>query len=421
MKNNKTNKILFRIIISILPHLLCNAVQAETYFGSRNGAIEEKSPSANSVNPSPAISTSIVQTPKRTDPPIIQGVEWVRVSYDKAENEVLTLFQRDLPKLEEFSSSLAIYEVRTSGQLPSDYHRNFKSKLERVFLTSKRIKLKQCLTCEESRLIKTEDGKVRYEAFSNDLTRPAKIANEIGVDHIVYSDLIYSAEDLQLRVKMVHPSTGQILWSKEYSTADVVKSRENWNDSDPEELSHRDSLSRVMIGEIAFTTVLSTGISYIPTINQGNGTQLLPGPSVDLFIGERYDRGRKLFGFQFGGIATALSGAERGTPLPWAVKVGPKAGWIFNPYNVSTGRWGLMTELGGLIGPGMTTGYLSIGPELKMINRFSVSILPMYILPTQAKDSEILVQNNDGSFSSSSSDAGKFGGFGFISKVSIHW
>ena len=55
------------------------------------------------------------------EPPSADNVEWIRVPFDKAENEVLMLFQRDLAKLEDQTSELAIYEVRTSGRLPKDY------------------------------------------------------------------------------------------------------------------------------------------------------------------------------------------------------------------------------------------------------------------------------------------------------------
>jgi hypothetical protein len=364
------------------------------------------------------VDSSILREPQ---PPQVKDVEWLKIPYDKAENEVLSLLQRDLPKIAESANDLAIYEVRTSGQLPVDYHRTFRSKLERVILTSKNIKVKQCINCEESRLYKTDSGELRYESFSTDPARPAQIASQIGVGHLVYCELAYSPEDLQLRVRVTKPTTGEILWSKDYSTADVVKTRQALNDSDPDELGHRDSFSRVMIGEIAFTTVLSPGVSIVPSIDVGNGSQLISMPAVDIFIGERYDRGRKFFGFQIGAGFNMTGASPQVKPLPWMMKVGPKIGYVFNPYNTTTARYSITGELGGIISTGLATGYIGIGPEVTMIHRFSVSLTPIYAFKGSVTNSQTLIQQDDNTFTSTEEGGGKWGGLGILAKACIHW
>src|SRR5690606_18079990 len=124
------------------------------------------------------------------------------IPYDQAENEVLGLFQKDIPLLEDKANDLAIYEVRVSGQLPPSYQKSFRNKLERVFLTSKKLRLKQCTICDESRIHKTESGEIRYEAYSTDPKRPSKVAGVLGVDRLIFSDLTYHSEDLVLRIRM---------------------------------------------------------------------------------------------------------------------------------------------------------------------------------------------------------------------------
>ncbi|MGZ3687702.1 MAG: hypothetical protein ACXVBW_05350 [Bdellovibrionota bacterium] len=331
----------------------------------------------------------------------------------------MALFQRDLSKLEENVTALAIYEVKTTGRLPPAYHQSVKNKLERVLLTSKKLGLKDCRNCQEARLIKTEDGQVRYEAYSTDNVRMAKIANDIGAGTLLFAEESYTPEDLQLRVRAVSAESGKLEWSKEYSTADVTKTREGLNDAGPDELGHRDALANVVIGEIAFTFELSPGMDFLPSIDGGGGYSLTTMPALDLFIGEKFDRGRKAFGFLLGAALNPGIAPASGTPLTFIAKIAPQFRYCFNPTNVTTARWSLLSELGAMIAPGMATAYAGIGPEITMIRRFSIGVSPIYILPANVASSSNLTQGSDGSFTPSTSSVGKFGGFGILTRVSV--
>jgi hypothetical protein len=360
------------------------------------------------------------------EPPKSKTIDWVRVPYEKAEDEVLALFHRDVPKIEDLASEVAIYEVRTNGKYPAEHYRRLRSKLEKVLLSSKKMKIKQCVACEESRLFRTETGELKFEAFSTEVGRPAKIASELGVDRLVYSEITYTPEDVILRIRVVQPSNGQLLWTKEYSAADVTKSRENWNDADPDELGNRDSLSRVILGEIAFTIALSPGFQMTPTIDRGRGSELLGMPSMDLFVGEKFDRGRRAFGFIFGG-AVYTGDTERpdntmkGRPLGALFKAAPRFTYVFNPYNVATAKYSLSLEAGGVFGDTVGTAYVGLSPEIKMINRYSISVTPMYFFQTTAKEPTTTAPSQLGGGTVGGGTIGKWGGLALLFKLGMQW
>lgn len=356
--------------------------------------------------------------------PPLEGAEWLRVSFDQAENELMDLFQRDLPKVEEIAESLAIYEVRATGRLPQDYRRTVRNKLERVLIGSKKLSVKQCPACEESRVYRDEKGEVKYESFNSDTARPSKLASQIGVGHLIYTEVAYTPEDLQLRVRVVDATNGQLRFAKEYSTADVVKTRESFYETEAGEIGHGDALGRVLIGEVAFTTVLSPGLSLLPTIDAGGGSGMSPSPTVDLFLGEKFDRGRKVFGFLVGGTFTMgdTGGETSGAPLSWSLRIAPRFRYVFNPYTVTNPRWSVAAEAGAFISTGLATAYVGLGPEMAMVKRFSVSVTPIYIIPSTVKASENFVEGSNGSFSNSgSTGGGKLGGPGVLMKASINW
>lgn len=394
---------------------------ASTGFGSRKTTTSSASPTAASNAAAQNVPTSW------EPPPLPEDSEWLRVPFEKAENEVLDLLKRDLSKLEDAAQEVSVYEIKTSGRLPQDYRRDLRAKIERTLLHSKRLKIKQCTACEQARVYRDEKGEVKYESSSTDLSRPAKLASEIGVDHFLYAEMSYTPEDLQLRVRLVEPTSGQIRWTKDYSTADVVKTREGMNDADSDELGHRDSLARVLLGEIAFTTVLSPGVGILPTIDNGSGASMTAYPSFDLFIGEKFDRGRKVFGFLLGGTFTIgnTGGMEENNgskPLPWALRMAPRFRYVFNPYSMTTARFSIAGEVGGLISTGLATAYVGLGPEIAMINRFSVSLTPLYIFPGTVTGTQVFTQSPDGGFSEAGAKAsGKFGGAGILFKASINW
>lgn len=368
---------------------------------------------------------AVAQTPKplkQPEPPAVEGVEWMKVPFEKAENELLRLLKEDLPKLEEKAMVVSVYQVTASGNLPNEYQKNFKTKMERVLLASRKLKIKPCTGCGESRLIKSESGEIRYESQSTDVDRMSKVGSQLGVDHMFMGEVTYTPEDLQMRVRMIRVPSGELEWSKEYSTADVIKSNESLDEAGRGDLGHQDSLSRVMIGEVALTISLSPGLLLLPTVDSGSGSEYTIAPNVDLFIGEHFDRMRKLFGFQIGGMFNLFPIADHSTPVPWAVRTGPKFGYCFNPYNVTTARFSVTAEFGGLLSTGYVSGYFGAGPEVSMIRRFSVSVIPIYIIPRSVAGSETLIQQSGGGFTSSGKDSvGKLGGLGGVVKVNFNW
>ncbi len=379
------------------------------------------SPSATLANDSSAQAS--LQTPPQN-----KDVEWLKVPYEKVEDELLSILQKDLPKIEHYTTSLLVYEVRINENLPPHYQRNFRQKLERTLLFSNKLQVKQCLNCDEARLTKSGNGQLRFENYSSDTGRAKRISSEAGTDHVIYADLNYTPEDLILNIRLVRASTDHVLWSQQYSMAQVVRDRENLNEQDPYELGHRDSLSHVILGETAFALSTSFGLNSMPGLDIGGGSNRFMMPALDLFIGERFDRGRKLFGFVAGIMFNVgideddLKKKNIGKPIGFAAKLGPKFTYIFNPYNISTMRFALATEAGALLGLGFVTPYIGMGPEFQMIRRFSFSLMPIYIFKTSVLSDEILKEINNGEVASEGSDkAGTFGGLGLLFRLSMTW
>ncbi len=422
-----SQSVVFSLSLLVLCLVSAQGFSVPTGFGSRNSADPgeklgsspiQKKVEQRSVEAVPAPVTSRVNSA----PPYEPGVEWLRVTFEKAENEVVSLFGRDIPKLEQIATDLVLYEVRLTGALPEGYEKSLRNKLERILLTSKTLRLKDCPSCEQSRLIREADGRLRYEEQNSDPVRPYRLASELGAKHLLFIEVSYTPEDFQLRARLVESSRKEVSWAAEYSTSDVVASREQLVNSGSNSLEQSDALSRVLIGEIAFTTVLAPGVLYMPSINTGSGTSPLFYPSVDLLIGERYDRGRKRFGFIFGAAVNMATGPIRGKPLPFAIRVAPQFRYMFNPYNISSARYSISGELGTVISAGVVTAYIGVGPELTMMQRFSVSLTPMYILPAQVAGSQVLTQQPDGTFQNApGSDIGKLGGLALMAKGNINW
>lgn len=372
-----------------------------------------------SLNPSPI--PSQIQSQPPSDPPSQPNVEWFRVPFEKAEAELLGLFERDVSRLEEQIDSIAVYSVKANGGLPPQYYRTLRGKLERVLLTSKKLQIKECSSCDEARLVRKQSGELRYESSSTEKTTLREVGNSVGASTLLMASLDYSPEDLKLRVKAVDAATSNLRWSKEYSTADVTKTTENINGAGTGQLGHFDSLSRVLIGEIALTTVLSPGAVLLPTIDNGSGSELISVPSFDLSLGEKFDLGKKSFGFLFGGMINPKKVPVTGLPLPFVMRGAGVLKYFFNPYNVTTARYSFHVEAGAFFSPGMTTGYVGLGPEVSLIQRFSMSVTPMYILPTSVADAQSIMEMPDGSMKSGNADLGKFGGFALSMKVNINW
>lgn len=347
----------------------------------------------------------------------------LHISFEQAENEVLMQFRQELPRLQAKTKKIAIYEVTATGALPPGFTDSFRNKLERVILNGQSVQIIHCPQCQTSRLVKDSEGKLRYESMSEEVGRVAKIASELGVQDVLYADVSSSAEDLNLKVRLVSASDQQIHWSGEYSTAQMVSQKQKLvqREFGTEEIGTGDSLNRMLIGEIAFTMALSPGIMMVPTIDEGRGNERLFYPSVDLFIGEKFDQGHKRFGFLFGGAFSAIEGETAGKPAPYLIRVAPQFRYTFNPHNTTTARWSVVTEAGGMISSGLATFYASAGPEIMMVRRFSVSVMPMYILPTNVKGGTRIVQQNGNTTTNAGNDQGRFGGMGVLFKGTWTW
>jgi hypothetical protein len=71
---------------------------------------------------------------------------------------------------------------------------------------------------------------------------------------------------------------------------------------------------------------------------------------------------------------------------------------------------------------GLVTAYLGLGFEMAMIRRFSLSFVPLFILPAEVGGGLTLAQQADGSFTTSTGPSqGKFGGVGAMAKFNINW
>jgi hypothetical protein len=355
-----------------------------------------------------------------------QKTKLVHIPFEKAETELLSRFQQDLPRLERIADKVALYQVAATGNLPSDYSMSLRQHLEEILLTSRGLQLIDCANCQVSRLIKDSEGNLKYETFSEEPGRPAKVASEIGVEYLVYADLNYTPSDIQLRVRMIRPASGEVAWTNEYSTANIISDRQRivGREYGIEQTQADGSVSHIVIGEIAFSFVFSPGVAWLPTIDQGYyGSSRAMYPSLDILIGEKYDNGHKRFGFLFGAITKAAEDDAYTKHLPWAIRIAPQFRYTFNPYNTSAARVSLITEVGGLISSQLATAYLLMGPEFQMVKRFSVALLPMFILPTSVKGQGVLVEDPDGTFRTEApaGSQGRFGGFGVLLKGSMNW
>lgn len=348
----------------------------------------------------------------------------LHITFDQAENEVLGMFRQDLPRLEGLTSKFSIFEVTATGTLPNNYIASLKSKLERVTLTSNKLRVIDCPQCQVSRLVKDAEGKLRYEVISEEPGRAGRLAKQIGVEDLLYADVNYTSSDLRLRVRLVKADNGELLFSREYSTADLVKRRDNLikKEYGIEDVGQGDSLSRMLIGEIAFTVAFSPGTMLLPTIDDGKGSSRMFYPSIDILIGEKFDGGHKRFGFLFGAAVNAAEQAEVGKLLPYAIRFAPQYRYTFNPYDTSFARYSILTEMGGLLSAGMVTAYAGFGPEVTIVRRFSLSLMPMYILPANVKGVQI-VNATEGKPDATvtTPDQGRFGGFAILLKGTMNW
>jgi hypothetical protein len=145
-------------------------------------------------------------------------------------------------------------------------------------------------------------------------------------------------------------------------------------------------------------------------------------PAADIVIGETFDHGYKRFGLEVSGAFNAGASPDTGKPLPFALLIGPQYRYTFNPYNVSQAKYSLFGGAGGFISSGLTSGYISLGLEMTMIRKFSVSLAPMYIFPVSVNGPQILGQSPDGTIQNQpGAKIGNFGGVGIAARVNMYF
>jgi hypothetical protein len=122
----------------------------------------------------------------------------IHVGFSEAEADVIGLFKKDLHHLEGLTPKTALFEVTAAGtMLPDNYSTSFRSKLERLIVGAKNLRLLDCPQCQVSRLVKDGEGKLHYEAVSEEPGRAAKVAKELGVDDLLYAHIDYSPGELR--------------------------------------------------------------------------------------------------------------------------------------------------------------------------------------------------------------------------------
>lgn len=357
-------------------------------------------------------------------PPAVPGVDWIETTYEDVERDLLEQFAKDLPRLEELAPKLTLFSVRANGSVPMDYYRVLQGRIEGILLRSAKIVLKDCARCDAGTIERGAEGDVSYFPMSQDVSFRRTVAKEIGTNHFLLVEQNYNQAEMRLQVRLIDAESGAIQWTKDYSSSAMAQRLNKAIEEVPLGSSYA-SRERALIGEIAFKAAFSPGFSYFPTINTGRGSELMAYPSLGITLGERFDSGFKEFGF---GLFLAFDmsegkGARVGKPAPFFMQMGPHFKYIFNPYNVTSARWIADFEFGALISQGVTTAYLAAGPEVRMINRFSIAVLPAFILNARAKNPDVKVKDDTGRDIpiETGKDEGTIGGMALLVRANITW
>jgi len=370
--------------------------------------------------------TSVTQDIQSLKPPSDPSIKWIRVSYQKAEDEVLALLQKDLAHIEKVSTKVAVYQIKMNHLIPVHHKITLRSKIERILLSSEKITLKECTECEKAVIQQNSQGQLQYETLAS-RKDGATVANDVGAEQLINVSLEYSPEILALNIRISDPQDGEILLTRTYTTQNVIQN-DGSNSSFGDGIGRDDSLQEVVIGQIAFAVSLGFGFSFLPTTDLGAGTRLVGYPGIELFLGERFNRSHSLFGFFLKGYAAISSETDRDDDgnvrhqLPFVASFGTRYRYTFNPYTTTRPRWGVRMEGGMMLSAGVTTGYLGVGPEVGLIRRFSVAVMPMYIIKTTVKTLPAIATNLAGQTKNFEGQSiGKFGGFGVGLNVNLNW
>ncbi len=359
-------------------------------------------------------------------PPTVEGVDWIEAAYEDVERDLLEQFAKDLPRLEELAPQVTIFSVRANGQVPQDYYRVLRGRIESILLRSAKLVVKDCVRCDAGTIEREANGDVSYYSMADDANFRKTVAKEIGTNQFLLVEENYNQAELRLQVRLIHAENGAVLWTKDYSSIAMAQRLNKAVEDGPvNSSSSYASRERSLIGEIAFRAAFTPGFSYFPTVNTGRGSELMAYPSLGITLGERFDSGYKEFGF---GLflsfdMTEGKGARVGEPAPFFMQMGPHFKYVFNPYNVTSARWIADFEFGALISQGVTTAYLAAGPEIRMVNRFSIALLPALILNAKAKNPDVKVKDETGREIpiETGKDEGTIGGLALLIRANITW
>ncbi len=409
---NKLTLFLFLIIAAS-----ADWANAAAGFGQRNDAKVPVPAEVLAAPESKALPAESLPESLSVAPGATADAGWEKISFKEAETALLASFKKDASALKERVSDLVILDVRVTGEgLPSNYRSQLKGQLERVLVESESIAVKDCPACMVGRFSRNAQGDWVYQNGSQS-TDPAKA---VGATHALIAEADYSPENFELRVRIVRADSSSIIWSKAYSTQEEARKAEAAaHGEDP----NGNQLGQRLIGEIAFTVVVSSGITFMPGLSSGGlSADMLPYPQVSLLLGEKFDRGSKAFGLKVNALVGIPTGGAGSLPPPYYVGAGPAFKWTLNPWERRSPRWSFEFEGGALISSNVATAYAGIGAEMLMMERFSISAVPMFIIPGSVGSPPVMVDNGSGTFQQMSSPAlGKVGGFALSLLMKFNW
>ena len=345
------------------------------------------------------------------DEPDDSDSNWVKVGFERTESDLVDLFATKIPEIQRRAKRVLVYQIQLSESIPSLRKRVLREKLEAV-ISQSNLSLVDCSTCS-------------YVDFSKPESLPS-LAENHKVAHGLQASLSYRRDRMTLSVKLVELVHGIVLGVWNVNTEELYAGEFNGSPTD----SLKNKEARILLGEVAFRTVVSSGFISLPDLKDlstGGSGKVGLRPYLGILIGERYDGGQREFGFGLGvsfELSESSTSAEEAIPdelkLPVLIHIGPQMRYVFNPQNHSSAKWILQGELGAMFSTNLSTAYIGVGPEVMMINRFSLGILPMYIFSTEVR-SQIPPALGGVNGESSKGATGKFGGMAILLRGNILW
>lgn len=383
-------------------------------------------PAAPAPAPAPAAEAEAVAVPAAADlpqpmalePPASGGASWEKITFAEAETALLNDFRKDAGMLSGRISDLVILDIRATGDgLPPHYRSQLKGELERILVAAESITVKDCAGCMVGRFSRNAQGDWQYQNGVPS-TAPAKAA---GATFALVAEADYTPENFEIRVRVLHTETGNVVWSKGYSTEELARKAEAETHGED---ANGTLLGQRLIGEIAFTVGVTAGVAFMPGISQGGiSADMLPYPQVSLLLGEKFDRGSKSFGLKVNAMVMIPTSGGGIPPSPFYIGAGPLFRFTLNPWERRAPRWSFDLEAGALVSANVATGYGGVGVEMLMMQRFSLTVMPIFIVPGSVGGPVAMVENPaTGAFEQQSgASPGKVGGFGLSVGMTFNW